>query len=186
MAKQKLTEQEVIRRETLQQLHLLGINPYPADLFEQTTNSQEILKQFDSEPDNFKQVSLAGRIMTRRIMGNASFAELQDSHGRIQVYFKRDDISPNEDKTMYNTVFKKLLDIGDIIGVHGYVFKTKMGETTIHVTSFKLLAKALRPLPVVKEKDGETFDAFTDPEQRYRQRYVDFLKTCIPIHCMRM
>ena len=175
MATQKLTEQETIRRESLHQLQELGINPYPADLFEQSTNSREILEHFDNEPDKFKQVSLAGRIMTRRIMGNASFAELQDSHGRIQVYFKRDDISPGEDKTMYNTVFKKLLDIGDIIGVQGYVFTTKMGETTIHVSSFKILSKALRPLPVIKEKDGQTFDAFTDPEQRYRQRYVDLI-----------
>ncbi|NNC85557.1 MAG: lysine--tRNA ligase [Bacteroidia bacterium] len=175
MATQKLTEQEQIRRDALKKIHELGIDPFPADLFEQTTNSKEILEQFDTEPDKFTQISIAGRIMSRRIMGSASFAEIQDSEGRIQVYFKRDDISPYEDKTMYNIVFKKLLDIGDIIGLSGYVFKTKMGETTIHVTSFKILSKSLRPLPIVKEKDGETFDAFTDPELRYRQRYVDLI-----------
>ncbi|HDO27293.1 MAG TPA: lysine--tRNA ligase, partial [Bacteroidetes bacterium] len=137
--------------------------------------AKEILEQFPEDGNLFQEVSLAGRIMSRRIMGAASFAELKDHTGRMQLYFKRDDICPGEDKTMYNTVFKHLLDIGDFIGVKGYVFVTKMGEITIHVTEFKVLSKSLRPLPIVKEKDGKVYDAFTDPDQRFRQRYVDLI-----------
>lgn len=171
----ELSEQEIIRRKALDELLQLGINPYPAELFEVNANTNEILEKFPADKNLFQDISIAGRIMSRRIMGNASFAELQDSTGRIQLYFKRDDICAGEDKTLYNTVFKKLLDIGDIIGVKGYVFTTQMGETTIHVKEFKILSKSLRPLPIVKEKDGVTYDAFTDPEQRYRMRYLDMI-----------
>lgn len=170
-----LSEQEIIRRQSLEELYSLGINPYPAELYPVNTNSASILAGFDTQPDAFKEVVIAGRIMSRRIMGNASFAELQDAHGRIQVYFRRDDLCPGEDKTLYNTVFKKLIDTGDIIGVTGYVFKTQVGETSVHVTSFTLLTKSLRPLPAVKEKDGQVYDAFSDSEMRYRQRYVDLI-----------
>lgn len=172
----QLSEQEIIRRQSMDELNKLGINPYPAELFEVNVTSQEI---HDNYPQReYKSVSIAGRIMTRRVMGNASFAELQDEAGRIQIYFRRDDICPTDDKTLYNIVFKKLLDIGDIIGVNGFVFTTQTGEVSIHVTDFKVLAKALRPLPIVKETQddqGNTVlhDAFTDPEQRYRMRYVD-------------
>ncbi|MGI8892594.1 MAG: lysine--tRNA ligase [Bacteroidia bacterium] len=171
----ELSEQEKIRRDALKELRELGIDPYPAETFETNVTSADILKNYESDKLGYKNVSIAGRIMSRRIMGNASFAELQDETGRIQLYFKRDDICPGEDKMMYNTVFKKLLDIGDIIGVTGYVFTTQVGETTIHVTSYKLLCKSLHPLPIVKQKEGEVYDAFTDPEQRYRQRYVDLI-----------
>ncbi len=170
-----LSEQEIIRRQSLEELYSLGIDPYPAELYPVNTNSAAILAEFDAQPDAFKEVVIAGRIMSRRIMGNASFAELQDAHGRIQVYFRRDDLCPGEDKTLYNTVFKKLIDTGDIIGVKGYVFKTQVGETSVHVSSFTLLTKSLRPLPAVKEKDGQVYDAFSDPEQRYRQRYLDLI-----------
>lgn len=171
----ELTEQEQIRRNSLNEIIKLGINPYPAELFEINASAADIHQNFEREKGDYQNISIAGRIMTRRIMGNASFAELQDATGRIQLYFKRDDICPTEDKTMYNTVFKKLLDLGDIIGVTGYVFITQTGETTIHVTSYKLLCKSLRPLPIVKEKEGEVFDAFSDPELRYRQRYLDLI-----------
>jgi lysyl-tRNA synthetase class 2 len=171
---QQLSEQEQIRRQSLSELKRLGVEPYPADSFPVTVRAAEILEQYPEE-NKFEEVSLAGRIMSRRIMGAASFVELQDESGRIQCYFKRDEICPGEDKTMYNTVFKRLLDIGDFIGVKGYVFVTKMGETTIHVREFRLLSKSLRPLPVVKEKDDKVYDAFTDPDQRYRQRYVDLI-----------
>ncbi len=171
----ELNEQELLRRKALEELQSLGINPYPAELFEINTSSKYILENFDKNASALVNLRIAGRIMSRRIMGNASFAELQDSEGRIQLYFKRDDVCPGDDKTLYNTVFKKLLDIGDIIGVSGYAFKTQMGEISIHVTSFKLLTKSLRPLPVVKEKDGVVYDAFADPELRYRQRYVDLI-----------
>lgn len=171
----ELSEQEQIRRASLEELRKLGIDAYPAAEYPITHLSKEILDNFDSEPDNFKEVVIAGRIMSRRIMGNASFAELKDSEGRIQIYVRRDDICPNEDKTMYNTVFKRLLDIGDFIGVKGYVFKTQMGEISLHVTELTVLAKSIKPLPIVKEKDGKVYDAFTDPEQRYRQRYVDLV-----------
>ncbi|MBQ0016059.1 MAG: lysine--tRNA ligase, partial [Bacteroidales bacterium] len=171
----ELTEQEQIRRNSLQELKNLGINPYPAALYEVNAKSTEILERFPSDNSLYQDVSLAGRIMSRRIMGAASFVELQDSYGRIQLYIKRDEICPDEDKTLYNTVFKRLLDIGDIIGVTGYVFVTQMGETSIHVKSLTVLSKSLRPLPIVKEKDGVVYDAFSDPEQRYRQRYVDLI-----------
>ncbi len=171
----ELTEQEIVRRNSLNELYKLGINPYPPEAYKITVSTKEIHENFPKDNSLYQSVSIAGRIMSRRIMGAAAFAELQDEKGRIQLYFKRDEICSGEDKTMYNTVFKKLLDIGDIIGVEGYVFTTKMGETSIHVTSYKLLSKALRPLPIVKEKDGKTYDAFTDPEQRYRQRYVDLI-----------
>lgn len=171
----ELSEQELLRRNSLQELNKLGIDAFPAEEYDITHYSEDIKKQFDEDPESLKDISVAGRIMTRRIMGNASFAEIKDNQGRIQLYFRRDDICEGEDKTMYNTVFKRLLDIGDIIGVKGYVFKTQMGETSVHVKEFKVLTKALKPLPVVKEKDGKTYDAFTDPEQRYRQRYVDLI-----------
>lgn len=170
-----LSEQEQIRRNSLEEIKKTGINPYPPESYVINTSTTEILEKFDPEKQNFQNVNIAGRLMGRRIMGNASFAEIQDEYGRIQIYLRRDDLCPNEDKTLYNTIFKKHLDIGDIIGVGGFVFKTQMGETTIHVKELKLLAKSLRPLPIVKEKGGEVFDAFTDPEQRYRQRYVDLV-----------
>jgi lysyl-tRNA synthetase class 2 len=170
-----LSEQENIRRESLDELRKLGINPYPAAEYKTNAFAQTILDNYSSEKNNFPDVCLAGRIMSRRIMGNASFAELMDSSGRIQIYIRRDDVCPGEDKTMYNTVFKRLLDIGDIIGVKGHVFKTQMGETTVHVNEFTLLSKSVRPLPIVKEKDGIFYDAVTDPEMRYRQRYVDLI-----------
>ncbi len=170
-----LSEQEIIRRESLQQLLDLGIDPYPGETFEVNTTASAILENYPNDHTLFQQVSIAGRIMSRRIMGAASFVELQDSTGRIQLYVKRDDVCPDEDKTLYNTVFKKLLDIGDIIGVKGFVFITKMGEISIHVQELKLLCKSLRPLPVVKEKEDQLFDAFTDPEMRYRQRYLDLI-----------
>ena len=170
-----LSEQEQIRRQALDEIRKLGINPYPAAEYKTNVFAQDILNNFDAEKNNFPDVCLAGRIMSRRIMGNASFAELMDSSGRIQIYLRRDDICPGDDKTLYNTVFKHLLDIGDIIGVKGFVFKTQMGETTVHVKEFTLLSKSIRPLPVVKEKDGILYDAVTDPEMRYRQRYVDLI-----------
>ena len=170
-----LSEQEIIRRNSLQELIKLGIDPYPAGIFEVSASAVEIHEKFPKDNTLYQDVTIAGRIMNRRIMGAASFAEIQDDSGKIQLYLKRDDLCPGEDKTMYNTVFKKLLDIGDIIWVKGYVFITKMGEITVHVKEFRLLSKALRPLPVVKEKDGEVYDAFTDPEQRYRQRYLDMI-----------
>ncbi|MEQ8424890.1 MAG: OB-fold nucleic acid binding domain-containing protein, partial [Cyclobacteriaceae bacterium] len=176
----QLSEQEVIRRQALEDLVKLGINPYPADLFEVNVSAAEILENYPKQKIEYKNISIAGRIMSRRIMGNASFAELQDVTGRIQIYIRRDDVCEGEDKTLYNTVFKKLLDIGDIIGVKGYVFTTKTGEVSIHVSSFKILSKSLRPLPIVKETMDEggkvtLHDAFTDPEQRYRMRYVDLV-----------
>lgn len=176
-----LSEQEIIRRQSLDELQRLGINPYPADLFEINTTAREIHERFPVEGETaFKNVSFAGRMMTRRIMGNASFAELQDETGRIQVYFRRDDLAPGENKDLYNVVFKKLLDIGDILGVTGFVFKTQTGEISIHAQSLTVLSKALRPLPVVKETTDEAgvvhrHDAFSDPEQRYRMRYVDLV-----------
>ncbi len=171
----ELSEQEQIRRNSLNELRRLGINPYPAPLYEVNAKSTEILENFPKDNSLYQQVSIAGRIMSRRIMGAASFVELQDPHGRIQLYVKRDEICPDEDKTLYNTVFKRLLDIGDIIGVTGFVFVTQMGETSIHVKSLTVLSKSLRPLPIVKEKEGTVFDAFSDPEQRYRMRYVDLI-----------
>jgi len=175
MSHQQLSEQEEIRRNSLQEMISLGIRPYPSEEYPVNISSQEILDKYDPDKQNLQEVSIAGRIMSRRIMGNASFAELQDAAGRIQIYIRRDDICPGDEKTLYNTVFKRLLDIGDIIGVKGFVFKTQVGETTVHVNELTVLSKSLRPLPVVKEKDGTLFDAFTDPEQRYRQRYVDLV-----------
>lgn len=171
----QLSEQEIIRRNTLKELIDLGIEPYPAQRFDVNVTTAEIHAKFPENQNLFQEVSIAGRIMSRRIMGAAAFVELQDAHGRIQLYFKRDDICSGDDKTLYNTVFKRLLDIGDIIGVQGFVFITQMGEVTIHAKSFTLLCKSLRPLPIVKEKEDKTFDAFTDPELRYRQRYVDLI-----------
>ena len=169
-----LSEQEIIRRESLQQLRALGIDPYPAEEYKVTAFAQDIADNFNSAPDKYKQVTIAGRIMTRRIMGSASFFEIQDSTGRMQVYIKRDDICPEEDKTLYNTVFKKLLDIGDYVGVKGFVFTTQTGEISVHTEELTILAKSLKPLPVVKrDEDGNIHDGFTDPEMRYRQRYVD-------------
>jgi len=168
-----LSEQEILRREALTELRNLGIEPYPAAEFITTAYSSEILADF--EKFEGKEVILAGRLMGKRIMGKASFAELKDAEGRIQIYVSRDDISTDEEKTMYNVVFKKLLDIGDFIGVRGTVFKTQVGEISVHVYGLSVLAKALKPLPIVKtDADGKTHDAFSDPEQRYRRRYVDF------------
>jgi lysyl-tRNA synthetase class 2 len=171
----ELSELELQRRASLNELRQLGINPYPADLFPVNSNAAEILEKFDPEIHPMEEVVIAGRIMTRRIMGKASFAVLQDMSGRIQVYINRDEICPGENKDFYNVVFKKCLDIGDIIGVKGFVFKTQTGETTLHVKEMTVLCKSLRPLPIVKEKDGQVYDAFSDPEQRYRQRYVDLI-----------
>jgi lysyl-tRNA synthetase, class II len=176
----QLSEQEIIRRNGKEELEKLGINPYPAELFEVNASTREILENYERLKSDYRDISIAGRIMGRRIMGNASFAELQDETGRIQIYIRRDDICPGEDKTLYNTVFKKLLDIGDIIGVKGYGFTTQTGEISIHVTSLTVLTKSLRPLPVVKETVDDQgnvhrHDAFTDPEQRYRMRYVDLI-----------
>ncbi len=172
-----LSEQEIIRREKLAELQRLGIDPYPAPTFDISHKATEISEHFrgEEDADAYKNVSLAGRIMSIRDMGKAAFAVLQDASGRIQIYLRRDDLCPGEDKTLYTTVIKKLLDIGDFVGVKGFVFKTKTGETSIHVESFTLLGKALRPLPIVKEKDGEVYDAVTDPEFRYRQRYADLI-----------
>ena len=172
----ELSEQEIVRRKSLQKLLELGINPYPSELFDVNVSATEIKKNYNSDKLGYKNIQIAGRLMSRRVMGKASFAELQDSTGRIQLYFNRDEICPDEDKTMYNTVFKKLLDIGDFIGVKGYVFTTKVGEISIHVKSFVVLSKTLRPLPLPKtDTDGKIYDAFTDPEKRYRQRYVDLV-----------
>jgi lysyl-tRNA synthetase class 2 len=170
-----LSEQEQIRRDALAELRKLGINPYPAAEYKTNVFASEILQNYSQEKNNFQDVCLAGRIMSRRIMGNASFAELMDSSGRIQIYVRRDDVCPGEDKTLYNTVFKHLLDRGDIIGVKGRVFRTQTGEVTVYVNEFTLLCKSISPLPFVKEKDGILYDAVTDPEMRYRQRYVDLI-----------
>ena len=168
----QLSEQEIIRREKLQQLRDLGVEPYPAEEFVVTSNSKEIKEKYEDG----KVVKLAGRLMSVRVMGKASFAELQDSEGRIQIYVSRDDISSSEEGIEYNTIFKKLMDIGDFIGIEGYEFKTKVGEISIHVTKLTMLSKTLRPLPIVKTDDeGHIFDAFTDPELRYRMRYVDLV-----------
>jgi len=168
-----LSEQEIIRRNSLDEMRKLGIEPYPAAEYPVNAYSQEIKNNFVDGAETPRQVAIAGRIMSRRIMGKASFIELKDSEGRIQVYISRDDLCPGEDKELYNTVFKKLLDIGDFVGIEGFAFVTKTGETSVHCRRLTVISKSLRPLPVVKEKDGQTFDAFTDPEVRYRQRYVD-------------
>ncbi len=170
----ELSEQEIVRRNSLAELRKMGIEPYPAEEYVVTGHTKEIKENFkdDAEP---REVRIAGRIMSRRIMGKASFMELQDSEGRIQVYISRDDLCPGEDKDTYNIFFKKLLDIGDIVGIEGFVFRTQMGEITVHAKNIKLLSKSLRPLPIVKMKDGKAYDAFEDPELRYRQRYVDLI-----------
>ena len=170
----ELSEQEIVRRNSLAELRKMGIEPYPAEEYVVTGHTKEIKENFkdDAEP---REVRIAGRIMSRRIMGKASFMELQDSEGRIQVYISRDDLCPGEDKDTYNIFFKKLLDIGDIVGIEGFVFRTQMGEITVHAKNIKMLSKSLRPLPIVKMKDGKAYDAFEDPELRYRQRYVDLI-----------
>ncbi|MEO9483626.1 MAG: lysine--tRNA ligase [Ekhidna sp.] len=176
----QLSEQEILRRKSRQELMDMGVDPYPAEPFDVNVTAKHIKKNFDSRPGDYTNISLAGRLMSRRIMGSASFAEIQDSSGRIQIYIRRDDICEGEDKTLYNEIFKKKMDIGDIIGIKGYVFKTEVGEISIHVTHLKMLTKSLRPLPIVKETTDDegnkkTYDAFTDPEQRYRQRYLDLI-----------
>ena len=172
----ELSEQEIIRRNSLEQLRQMGIDPYPAAEYKTNAFSKEIKESFrDDAEGEPRQVSIAGRIMSRRIMGKASFMELQDSEGRIQVYISRDDICPGENKDIYNIVFKKLLDIGDFVGIRGFVFRTQMGEISVHAQELTVLAKSLRPLPIVKYKDGVAYDGFNDPELRYRQRYVDLI-----------
>ncbi|MBO4571940.1 MAG: hypothetical protein J5699_08455 [Bacteroidales bacterium] len=171
----ELNEQEINRRNSLNALRELGINPYPAAEYKVNTDTQTIKDGYDPEKGNFDDVVIAGRIMSRRIMGAASFMELQDEKGRIQVYVKRDEICPGEDKTMYNTVFKKLLDIGDIVGIKGFAFITQTGHLSVHAKELTLLSKSLKVLPIVKEQDGKVFDAFADPELRYRMRYVDLI-----------
>ena len=168
-----LSEQEIIRRNSLQAMRDMGIDPYPAAEFTVTGHTDEIRENFDDNLEPKREVAIAGRVMGRRIMGKASFMELQDSHGRIQVYLNRDEICPGENKDLYNVVFKKLLDIGDFVGVRGFVFRTQTGEITVHARELVVLAKSLRPLPIVKEKDGVTYDAFEDPELRYRRRCID-------------
>ncbi|MEE1337654.1 MAG: lysine--tRNA ligase, partial [Muribaculaceae bacterium] len=169
-----LSEQEIVRRNSLAEMRNMGIEPYPAAEYEVNAYTTDIKDEFkDEEP--VREVSIAGRVMTRRIMGKASFMELQDSKGRIQVYISRDDICPDENKDMYNVVFKKLLDIGDFVGIKGFVFRTQMGEITVHAKEITVLSKSLRPLPIVKMKDGVVYDGFDDPELRYRQRYVDLV-----------
>lgn len=172
---EELSEQEIIRRQSLDELRKLGIDPYPAAMYPVTHTTEDIISNFESMSSQQTNVCVAGRIMARRIMGSASFFELQDEKGKIQVYVKRDDICPGEDKTLYNTVFKRLLDIGDIVGVKGFVFRTQMGEESVHAQKLTLLSKSIKPLPIVKEKDGQVFDAVTDAELRYRQRYVDLV-----------
>ena len=167
----QLSEQELVRREKLAKLRELGINPYPADLYPVNHTSKQVKDQFEDG----KKVIIAGRLMLIKVQGKASFAQLQDAEGKIQVYFNRDEICPGDDKVKYNDVFKKLLDFGDFVGIEGELFTTKVGEKSVRVKDFTLLSKALKPLPLPKEKDGVVFDAFTDPEQRYRQRYADLV-----------
>lgn len=171
---QLLSEQEIVRRKDREELYKLGINPYPAEAFPINVSAEDIHRNYENRKTDYKDISIAGRLMSRRIMGSASFAEIQDSTGRLQIYVRRDDICPEEDKTMYNTVFKKLLGIGDFIGVKGYIFTTQTGEISLHVTEMTVLSKSVKPLPIVKrDEDGNVHDGFTDPEMRYRQRYVD-------------
>ena len=172
----ELNEQELIRRENLEKIRDLGINPYPSEEFEINATAAELIANFKEGDDTYQEVSMAGRLMSRRIMGKASFAEILDSTGKMQIYVSRDDIAPGEDKALYNSMFKKLLDLGDFIGIKGFAFFTQMGQLTIHVKSLTILSKSLKPLPVVKtDADGKVYDAFTDPEARYRQRYVDLV-----------
>jgi lysyl-tRNA synthetase class 2 len=175
MSQLHLSEQEQIRRNSLEEIRKMGINPYPQEAYPVSHKAEEIKKGYSPEENNFQDLSIAGRLMSRRIMGKASFAEIQDDSGRIQIYLNRDEICPEEDKSLYNDLFKKLLDIGDFIGIKGRAFITQTGELSVHAHEIKLLSKSLRPLPVVKEKDGQIFDAVTDPEFRYRQRYVDLV-----------
>lgn len=171
---QLLSEQELERRKDREELIKLGINPYPAESFFVNVTADDIHKNYENRKTDYKDISIAGRLMTKRIMGSASFAEIQDSTGRLQIYLRRDDLCPDEDKTFYNTVFKKLLGIGDFIGLKGYIFTTQTGEISLHVTDLKILSKSIKPLPVVKrDEEGNIYDGFTDPEMRYRQRYVD-------------
>ena len=170
----ELSEQEIVRRGSLDQMRAMGIDPYPAAEYKVTGYTNEIRENF-KDGEEPRQVAIAGRIMSRRIMGKASFMEIQDSCGRIQVYVNRDEICPDENKDLYNVVFKKLLDIGDFVGVSGYVFRTQTGEISVHAQTLTVLSKSLRPLPIVKVKDGVTYDAFDDPELRYRRRYVDLV-----------
>ena len=167
----EMSDQEIGRRQSLQQLREMGIDPYPAAEYPTNAFSTEIRDEF--KEDEKREVVIAGRMMSRRVMGKASFIELQDSKGRIQVYITRDDICPDENKEMYNTVFKRLLDLGDFIGIEGFVFRTQMGEISIHAKKLTVLSKSIKPLPIVKYKDGVAYDKFEDPELRYRQRYVD-------------
>ena len=169
----ELSEQEIVRRQSLQELRDMGIDPYPAAEYPTNAFSDEIKANFAEGEE--RTVCIAGRMMSRRVMGKASFVELQDSKGRIQVYITRDDICPDENKDLYNKVFKRLMDIGDFIGITGFVFKTQTGEISVHAKSLTLLSKSLKPLPIVKYKDGVAYDKFDDPELRYRQRYVDLI-----------
>lgn len=176
----QLSEQEIQRRKSREELMAMGVDPYPAATFEVNVTTSHIKRNFEKRPDDYTNISIAGRLMSRRIMGSASFAEIQDSRGRIQIYIRRDDICDGDDKSLYNEIFKKKMDIGDIIGINGYVFKTEVGEISIHVNKLVLLTKSLKPLPIVKEATDEegnkkVWDAFTDPEQRYRQRYLDLI-----------
>jgi lysyl-tRNA synthetase class 2 len=171
---QLLSEQELERRKDREELMALGINPYPAESFHINVTADDIHRNYENRKTDYKDISIAGRLMSRRIMGSASFAEIQDSTGILQIYVRRDDICPDEDKTLYNTVFKKLLGLGDFVGVKGYIFTTQTGEISLHVTELKILSKSVKPLPVVKrDEEGNVYDGFTDPELRYRQRYVD-------------
>ena len=171
---QLLIEQELERRKDREELYALGINPYPAESFSINVTAEDIHRNYENRKTDYKDISIAGRLMSRRIMGSASFGEIQDSTGRLQFYVRRDDICSGEDSTLYNTVFKKLLGIGDFVGLKGYIFTTQTGEISLHVTELKVLSKAVKPLPIVKrDEEGNVYDGFTDPEQRYRQRYVD-------------
>jgi lysyl-tRNA synthetase class 2 len=166
---QVLSEQEIERRRDREELMKLGLNPYPAEAFPINVTAEDIHQNYENRKNDYKNISIAGRLMSRRIMGSASFAEIQDSTGRLQIYVRRDDICPEDDKTLYNSVFKKLLGIGDFIGVKGYIFTTQTGEISLHVTELKVLSKAVKPLPVVKrDEEGNIYDGFTDPELRYR------------------
>ncbi|MEN8203629.1 MAG: lysine--tRNA ligase, partial [Bacteroidota bacterium] len=175
MHNSELSEQEQIRRNSLEEIKKLGYNPYPPESFNISHKSAEVKSVFEKDENVLTDITLAGRIMSRRIMGKASFAEIQDSQGRIQIYLNRDELCPGEDKTLYNTVFKKLLDIGDIIGIRGFAFRTQVGEISVHVKELVILSKSIRPLPIVKEADGKVFDAVSNAEYRYRQRYVDLI-----------
>ena len=171
----ELSEQEIARRNSLNEIRALGIDPYPAAEYPTNAFSDDILANFRDEEETSREVCVAGRMMGRRVMGKATFLELLDSRGRIQIYISRDEICPEEDKTTYNSLVKKLLDLGDFVGVKGYVFRTKTGEISVHAREITLLSKSLKPLPMPKEKDGEVFDAFSDPELRYRRRYIDLV-----------